>query len=32
MPYLKDLIGKAEDMLAEPIGIALYTMISQPAS
>ena len=31
MPYLKDLIAKADDLLAEPISIALYTMISQPA-
>jgi quinol monooxygenase YgiN len=32
MPYLKDLIAKADGMLAEPIGIALYTMISEPAT
>ena len=31
MPYLKDLIAKADGMLAEPIGIALYQMISEPA-
>jgi quinol monooxygenase YgiN len=32
MPYLKELIAKADDMLAEPIGIALYQMISELAS
>ena len=32
MPYLKDLIAKANDMLAEPVGIALYKMISEPAA
>ena len=31
MPYLKDLIAKADAMLAEPIGIALYRMISKPS-
>ena len=31
MPYLKDLIAKADDMLAEPIEIALFKMISTPA-
>ena len=32
MPYLKALIAKADDMLAEPIGIALYQMVSELAS
>ncbi len=31
MPYLKDLVAKADDMLAEPVDIARFTMISQPA-
>ena len=31
MPYLKDLVAKADAMLAEPIDIALYQMISEPA-
>jgi quinol monooxygenase YgiN len=31
MPYLQDIVAKADDMLAEPIGIAFYRMISQPA-
>jgi quinol monooxygenase YgiN len=32
MPYLKDLIAKCDDMLSDPVDIALFTMISQPAS
>ena len=31
MPYLKDLLGKAEDLFAEPVDIALWQMISEPA-
>ena len=31
MPYLKDLIGKADDFFKEPIDIALLHMISEPA-
>jgi quinol monooxygenase YgiN len=31
MPYLKDLAAKAEDMLAKPLDIQLYRMISQKA-
>ena len=31
MPYLKDLLGKADDLFAEPVGIALWQMISEPA-
>ena len=31
MPYLKDLIGKAEELVREPIDIALYQMLSKPA-
>ena len=30
MPYLQDFLGKADDMLAEPVGIALWKMISTP--
>jgi quinol monooxygenase YgiN len=29
MPYLKGLLAKADDLLAEPIDIKLYRMISQ---
>jgi quinol monooxygenase YgiN len=29
MPYLRDLIAKADDLLAKPIDIKLYRMISQ---
>jgi quinol monooxygenase YgiN len=32
MPYLKDFLGKADDILSEPVGIALWKMISEPAS
>lgn len=31
MPYLKDLAAKADDMLAKPLDIQLYRMISQKA-
>lgn len=31
MPYLKDLLAKADEILAEPIGLALWNMISEPA-
>lgn len=31
MPYLKDLLGKADDLFEEPVGIALWQMISEPA-
>ena len=30
MPYLADFLGKADDLLAEPVGLALYQMISKP--
>jgi quinol monooxygenase YgiN len=30
MPHLKDFLGKADDMLKEPVDIALWQMISQP--
>ncbi len=30
MPYLKDFLGKSEALLAEPVEIALYEMISEP--
>lgn len=30
MPYLKDFLGKADELLAEPVGIALWQMISEP--
>ena len=32
MPYLQEFLGKADDLLAEPVSIALYQMISTPAS
>ena len=31
MPYLKDFLGKADDLLKEPVDIALFQMISDPA-
>lgn len=31
MPYLQDFLGKADDILAEPVDIALWRMISDPA-
>jgi quinol monooxygenase YgiN len=31
MPYLKDLVAKADDLLAKPIDIQLYRMISEKA-
>ncbi len=31
MPYLKDLLGKADELLSEPIGLDLWHMISEPA-
>ena len=31
MPYLQDLLAKADDLFREPVGIALWQMISQPA-
>lgn len=31
MPYLKNLAAKADDMLAKPLDIQLYRMISQKA-
>lgn len=31
MPYLQDLLAKADDLFTEPVGIALWQMISQPA-
>jgi quinol monooxygenase YgiN len=30
MPYLQDLIAKADELFAEPIDISLWEMISQP--
>ncbi len=32
MPYLKSFLGTADDLLAEPVDIALYKMISTPGS
>lgn len=32
MPYLKDLVGKTEELLKEPIVIDLWQMISEPAT
>ena len=31
MPHLKNLLGIEDDLLKEPIGIALWQMISKPA-
>ena len=31
MPYLKDFLGRADDLLREPVDIALWQMISEPA-
>ena len=31
MPYLKELLGKADELFAEPVGIALWQMISEPS-
>ena len=31
MPYLKDLLGKADDLLEEPVGLDLWSMVSKPA-
>jgi quinol monooxygenase YgiN len=31
MPYLKELLAKADDLLAKPIDINLYRMISEKA-
>jgi quinol monooxygenase YgiN len=30
MPYLKDFLAKAPDILAEPVEITLWDMVSQP--
>ncbi|MEW6139475.1 MAG: putative quinol monooxygenase [Thermodesulfobacteriota bacterium] len=30
MPYLKDFLGKADELLAEPVNITLWEMISEP--
>ena len=30
MPYLKDFLGKADDILAKPVDIALWQMVSEP--
>jgi quinol monooxygenase YgiN len=30
MPYLKDFLAKADDILKEPVDIALWQMISDP--
>jgi quinol monooxygenase YgiN len=32
MPYLKDFLEKADDLLREPVDIAIWQMISDPAS
>jgi quinol monooxygenase YgiN len=31
MPYLKELLGKADDLFKEPVDIAIWQMISEPA-
>ncbi len=31
MPYLKELIEKANELLSEPIDLALWQMVSEPA-
>ena len=31
MPYLKDILGKADDLFREPVGIEIWKMISEPA-
>ena len=31
MPYLQDFIGKSDDLLAEPLEVVLWEMISEPA-
>ncbi len=30
MPYLKDFLGKAPNILAEPVDISLWEMVSEP--
>ncbi len=30
MPYLQDFIGKSEDLLAEPLEVVLWEMITEP--
>lgn len=30
MPYLQDFIGKSDDLLAEPLEVILWEMISEP--
>ena len=32
MPYLKNFLGKADEILQEPVDIALWKMISDPES
>lgn len=32
MPYLKDLLGKADELFKEPVDIAIWQMISEPAN
>jgi hypothetical protein len=31
MPYLKDILAKADKILVEPVKITFYQMISEPA-
>jgi quinol monooxygenase YgiN len=31
MPYLQDFLGKADGILKEPVDIALWQMVSEPA-
>ncbi|MFC1835731.1 putative quinol monooxygenase [Thermodesulfobacteriota bacterium] len=31
MPHLRDFLGKADDLLAEPVEITLWEMVSDPA-
>lgn len=31
MPYLKDFLAKAPDILAEPVEITIWDMVTQPA-
>ena len=31
-PYLEEFLGRADELLQEPVDIALWTMLSQPAA
>ena len=31
MPYLKDILAKADELFREPVGIEIWKMISEPA-